>query len=175
MNALLLLLSVAFAADLGAIEGRNLNGEDVTFASMVSGERTLLVMPFERDQNEDMHSWYEPGERLGLRLAIAPVLPRSARVLRGLIDRGMAKGLSEARRARTATFYVDKDPLKEHLGLVAEDELALLLLDGAGAVLWRGVGAWSAATEGDLRAVLTPAAPSAGPPPAAPPPAAPPG
>ncbi len=151
---LVLLLSVAFAADLGAVEGRTLAGDEVSFAAMIDAELTLLVVPFERDQTDDMLTWYEPAEQLPASLAVTPLLPRGIRALRRIIDRGMAKKMSRARQRRTATFYVDKDPLKEHLGIEVEDELAILLLARDGRVLFRGTGPWTSSTEAALRAAL---------------------
>ncbi len=66
--------------------------------------------------------------------------------------------MSAARQRRTATFFVDKDPLKEHLGIEAEDELAVLLLARDGRVLFRAEGPWSPPTDAALRAALAPEA-----------------
>jgi len=131
------------------VEGSNLEGRRFVLPADFEGELNLVFVAFKREQQADVDSWLpfvkdrKLGER-GVRVYELPTLNRSYRLMRRMIDGGMARGIPErATREATITLYIDKGPFKRALQIASEDRIVAVVVNKAGAVLWRVDGAFS--------------------------------
>ncbi len=143
------------------VTANNLNKEPVAFPHGLNGERNLVIVAFQRDQQKDVDTW------LAVLPAIAashpkfayyevPTIDKLNPMVRWFIDRGMRGGIPDkAQRARTVTFYIDKKPFRSALGIEDENQIHLFLIDRAGKVLWRAKGVATAEARESLGKALS--------------------
>ena len=69
---------------------------------------------------------------------------RRYKLIRPIIDGGMRSGIPDsAARAATITLYIDKQSLRDALGLGDEDRIYAVLVDRAGRVYWQAAGVFT--------------------------------
>lgn len=126
--------------------GTNLEGDDVMLPDELKGEYNLVVIAFERKQQEDINTWidatkgfydlYEDFEFYEL-----PVIKAMNFFMRFNINNGMRYGIPDKdQRLRTVTMYINKESFKAALNIPNEDSIQALLLDASGKILWREAG-----------------------------------
>jgi hypothetical protein len=131
------------------LRASNLNGRELNLPSDFEGKRNLVILAFKREQQELVDSWLPTLDALlgrypDLRFYELPTIYRGNPFFRAWLDSAMRFGIPDKQaRERTITLYLDKPDFRAALGLPHEDTVYLLLLDGAGQVLWRGKGAYS--------------------------------
>lgn len=142
------------------VEGKALTGSKFEVPGDLAGDYNLILVAFLREQQEDIDTWM-PGadslEKTNENFAFYefPVLSEMNAVSRWFIYQGMRGGItSEAARARTVTFHLDKEEFRRQLGIESEDYISVFLVDSASTVLWRTSGKWSEEKEGELREAL---------------------
>lgn len=123
---------------LPAMESRDLNGRVLSFPKDLPGERTLLLVAYWREQQQNIDTWVD-----GMELKTAPVpwfeLPvvgpmNAAR--QAMLDTGMRMGIrGEDARARVVTLYTDRDALNEAMGLPGTREVHAVVVDKSGRVI----------------------------------------
>jgi hypothetical protein len=138
------------AQDLGVrfpdVTGRNLEGRELRLPADFAGERTVVLVAFRRRQQREVDSWLPMLATLraadpGLAVYEIPTLSSGWTPLRGWIDGGMARGITDpAVREVTVTLYIDKGPFKDALGITSERAIYLFVLDRDGRVTYRAVG-----------------------------------
>jgi hypothetical protein len=142
------------------VEGKALTGEEFQVPDSLAGDFNLILVAFLREQQEDVDTWIPRADSLeseqeGFTFYEFPVLPEMNAVSRWFIYQGMRSGIaSEAARARTVTFHLNKDEFRENLGIESEDYISVFLVDSEGKVIWRTSGTWSQQKEDELREVL---------------------
>lgn len=142
------------------VTGRSLTGRTCHFPGDFEGERNIVLVAFKRHQQEDVDTWTPHLRPLAaqdprLRVYELPTLGRRYLLMRPIIDGGMRGGIPDsAVRATTITLYINKRPFREALALPDEDRIYVLVVDRAGAVLWRASGPWSADAEVELEKTL---------------------
>jgi hypothetical protein len=125
------------ALALPRLDATDLNGKPVRLPMDLTGDRTVLLIAFEREQQADIDGWVEG---LGLKASGTawlelPVIENPGTIGRFLIDAGMRRGLPDSGvRARVVTLYTDKQAIKSALGIQSETVHALVV-DRAGRVL----------------------------------------
>ena len=128
------------------VEGNNLEGEHFKLPADFKGDLNVVLVAFQRDQQDDVDTWMPFLKTLGerrrdLRVYELPTLGRRYRMMRPFIDGGMRRGIPDrAVREGTITLYIDKSPFREALRLGDEERIYVLLVDRAGRVMWRGEG-----------------------------------
>ena len=128
------------------VSGRNLEGRELRLPADFASERTVVFIAFRRRQQREVDSWLPELATLraadpGLAVYEIPTLSSGWTPLRGWIDGGMARGITDpAVREVTVTLYIDKDPFKDALGITSERTIQLLLLDRDGRVTYRSLG-----------------------------------
>jgi hypothetical protein len=162
-------LSSALGSEAGGvfpvIKGKALTGDSVQVPDDLAGDLNLIVVAFQREQQEDVDTWIPGAESLeksvdSLRFYEFPVLPEMNSVSKWFIYRGMRSGItSERARERTVTFHLDKEQFRRDLGIESEDYISVFLVDSEGALIWRGLGEWSQEKEDSLRRALLDTAP----------------
>jgi hypothetical protein len=174
---------MALAAPLGATEvldrrenrpgvfpvlaAETLRERKVRLPDELKGERNLLLIAYEREQQPDVDTWLAVLDTLAFAPpAFAyyelPAISSAMRWMRPVIDGGMRQGIPDrAQRDRTITLYLDVDWFRVQIGTADHAGIAALLVDREGIIHARWFGRYDAAAGAQLRAAL--AAPLAAP------------
>jgi hypothetical protein len=141
------------------LRAANLNGRVLNLPADFEGERNLIVIAFQREHQALVDSWLPALEQLlqqypDLRFYELPTIYRGNPVFRAWLG-AMRSGIPDMQaRERTITLYLDKATFRAALDLPHEDTIYLLPLDRAGAVVWRGEGAYGAPLAEELNTLL---------------------
>ena len=137
---------------------KNLSDEIKTLPAEFPGERTLLLIAFQREQQDKLDDW---SARLNLRNPEAPawlelpVIDDPGTLLRWFVDVGMKNGIEDKSvRSRVFSVYTPRTEFIRHLGLPGTDQLHLVVVDRSGNILRQVSGDWSAEKEQTLRKSL---------------------
>ena len=136
--------TVSPGARLPALEGETLSGKRLTLAGASAGRATLLIFTFSRKGGESARPWTEAAAGLGnpglatYRILVLGGVPR---LLRWLVVGGIEKGMPAVLHDTTVKLFADEDAWKARLGVRAEDDPHLVLLDTEGAIRWLHSGA----------------------------------
>jgi len=142
------------------LTGTNLSAEEFTIPDDLPGALRLIVVSYDRDQQDSVDEWLLPLEELNenhpnLNGFYVPLLPQSAADTSALIIGGMRIAVADDRdRARTIIVFTDVEAFNQILDIPGVDALQLFLLDESGAILWRGSGNYDPATLESLENVL---------------------
>ena len=145
-----------------SVTGRSLTGRTFQLPGDFEGERNVVLVAFKRHQQEDVDTWTPHLRPLvardsRLRVYELPTLGRGYRLMRGMIDGGMRRGIPDsAVRAATITLYINKRPFRDTLGIADENRIHVLLVDRSGRILWRAAGPYTADAEAELEKVVAP-------------------
>ena len=137
---------------------KNLSDEIKMLPADFPGERTLLLIAFQREQQDKLDDW---SARLNLRNPDAPawlelpVIDDPGALLRWFVDVGMKNGIADkAVRARVFSIYTRRAEFIRHLDLPGTDQVHLVVADRSGNIHCRVSGNWSAEKESALRDAL---------------------
>ena len=146
------------------IESESLRGRTIRLPDQLKGERNLLIVAYEREQQADIDTWLAVLDTFSVREpAFAyyelPSLSSSYKWMRAVIDGGMKQGIPDRdQRDRTITLYLDMEWFRTQIGTAAEPGIAALLVNREGKILARWYGRYEAAWGDELRAALEPTA-----------------
>jgi hypothetical protein len=141
---------------------RDLDGREVTLPAGLPGEWNVVIIAFQRQQQELVDSWVPWLEERAavmpwLRFAELPAIGLQWQPARPVIDGGMAAAIRDQQtRRRTLTVYTDLRRVTAPLGIGDRNTIWLFLVDRAGRVRWRGSGGWDPATADGLAGALGP-------------------
>jgi hypothetical protein len=121
------------------VAGTSLAGDAVTLPAVGAGAPLLLLIGYDQDAQFDLDRWLFGLDQAGWRIRTyeVPTLPGLVpRLLAGTIDGGMRRGIPAEDWASVVTVYGDGARIAEFTG--NEDGLTgrVLLLDGAGKVVF---------------------------------------
>jgi hypothetical protein len=142
------------------IEAETLRGRRLRLPDQLKGERNLLLVAYEREQQADIDTWLAVLDTFSVQPpAFAyyelPSLGSSYKWMRAVIDGGMKQGIPDrAQRDRTITLYLDVDWFRKQIGTAAEPGIAALLVDREGLIVARWYGRYQEAAGTELRAAL---------------------
>lgn len=128
------------------VTGENLNGKTFHLPGDLGGERNVVVIAFEREQQAIVDTWLPTlakaaKEKPTFRYYEIPTLSRMPESDRAFTDNGMRSGIPDtAVRAITITLYIDKAPFLKSLRLPNEKTIYVLLVDKQGTIYWRDEG-----------------------------------
>lgn len=131
------------------MEARNLEGRTFKLPADFEGERNVVIVAFERWQQELVDTWMPFLNRLmakdpGLRVYEIPVISWMYAPARFVIDGGMTAGIpNKTVREHTLTVYTDVRQVLRALDLPNSRTIAILLVDRTGNILWRELGAYA--------------------------------
>jgi hypothetical protein len=143
-----------------SVESANLDKHPVKLPQDFAGQRNLVLIAFQREQQKDVDTWLHQMKQFeavdsDLRYYELPVISRLNVIARWFIENGMRGGIPDHKqRERTITLYLDKDPFRAALGLPDEKRIYALLLDRHGNVLWRSEGTLDANKATSLKEIL---------------------
>ncbi len=128
------------------VQGSNLSGKHYRLPRDFEGEYNVLLIPFQRHQQDNVDTWGPFLERLEskhvtVRYYELPTIQNYGRIQQFFIDSGMRGGIPDPRvRARTITLYLDIAGFNAALNLPTVNDIYILLVNRDGDVLWRTHG-----------------------------------
>ena len=155
-------LPLPTAAKFPDLKASNLESREFSLPREFGGERNLVLIAFQREQQQQLDTWLKQMKRFqeadpGFQYYELPTIERLNAMTRWFIDSGMRRGIPDKNaRARTITLYIDKQPFEESLQLPSEKTVYALLVDRSGNVLWRADGAYDETKGESLRQALQP-------------------
>ena len=137
----------------------NLEKQTFSLPEDFAGERNLLLIAFQREQQQNLDTWLHQMKRFefspGFHYYELPTIDRLNPFFRWFINSGMRRGIPDRNaRARTITLYLDKPSFRKALSLPDEKNIYAILVDRSGRVLWRAEGDFDEAKGASLQQVL---------------------
>ncbi len=150
---------VASQGNFPQLTATNLEDERLSLPADFAGERNLLLIAFQREQQKNVDTWLHQMKRFesnaGFRYYELPTIDKVNALVRWFINGGMRRGIpDQSARARTITLYIDKAPFRKSLNIPDENQIYAILIDRSGRVLWRAVGDFDEAKAAGLQAAL---------------------
>ena len=143
------------------LKASNLENQTFSLPEDFAGDRSLLLIAFQREQQANVDTWLHQMKRFetspGFHYYELPTIDRLNPFFRWFINSGMRRGIPDRNaRARTITLYLDKPSFRKALNIPDEKRIYAILVDRSGRVLWRAEGDFDEAKAASLQAVLTP-------------------
>lgn len=146
---------------LPAVSGATLTDNPITFPDDFSAPYTLVVVPFDQEQQEAAAEWLEPFQSIAeeyeaLSYINIAALPDLQPLVRTMVVGGLLLGVrEEATQERIVLLFLeDQAAFLQALGLPDDTVMQVLVVDDTGAIYWRGSGVYSAETEAELRTFI---------------------
>jgi hypothetical protein len=137
---------------------KNLADETRTFPADFPAEKTLLLIAFEREQQETLDAW---AMRMNLRESGAPawlelpVIDNPGMFMRWFVDVGMKSGIKDTKeRSKVFTIYTPRKDFIQALGLPDTNQVHLVVVDRFGHILRSVSGEWSVSKQSLLLEAL---------------------
>jgi hypothetical protein len=170
--SLLASLTVGCEEDLGAtlpdspaahfprVKASNLEKHDFNLPADFEGDRNLLLVAFEREQQKDVDTWLREMKRFeefdpGFYYYELPTIQRPGAFMRWFINTGMRHGIPDRKaRQRTITLYLEKKPFLDSLLITDQKKIYAFLVDREGNAQWRSEGVFDETKAASLRSAL---------------------
>ncbi len=120
------------------LDSHDLNGAAVSLPAGLPGERTILLVAFEREQQANLDAWnhglkLEEGKLPWLEL---PVINNPGAFMRWFINTGMRGGIhGKETRSHVVTLYTDKTAFKAAVGIQTEKQVHVFVAGRTGEIL----------------------------------------
>jgi len=143
------------------VKASNLDQREFSLPTDFEGDRNLVLIAFERQQQKDVDTWLNEMNRFerldpAFRYYELPTIERPNAFMRWFIDSGMRRGIPDQKaRERTITLYLDKKSFCEALLIEDQKKIYTFLIDRSGRVMWKAEGAFDAAKGESLKNALT--------------------
>ncbi len=147
-------------AHFPSVKASNLEKRDFNLPGDFEGDRNLLLVAFEREQQKDVDTWLREMKRFeeldpGFHYYELPTIQRPNAFTRWFIDTGMRRGIPDRKaRERTITLYLDRKPFCDALLITDQKKIYAFLVDREGKVLWRCEGQFDETKGAGLRSVI---------------------
>ena len=148
------------AAQFPTVKASNLEKRNFNLPADFEGERNLLLVAFEREQQKDVDTWLREMKRFeeidpGFHYYELPTIQRPNAFMRWFIDTGMRHGIPDRKaRERTITLYLEKRLFVDSLLITDQKKIYAFLVDREGNVLWRSEGVFDETKGTSLRSAL---------------------
>lgn len=132
------------------VSGENLNGATLTFPDDFTGDYNLIIVSFDREQQEAIVDWLPfvqglKAEFSGLEYYSIAALPDVSAPVRLLISSGMRLAIDDELKDVVVLFYLDdQQAFADALAIANLEETQLFILDQNGGVIWHTSGGYSA-------------------------------
>ena len=143
-----------------SVNASNLEKRAFNLPADFEGDRNLLLVAFEREQQKDVDTWLRQMRRFeeidpGFHYYELPTIQRPNALARWFIDTGMRHGIPDRNaRERTITLYLDKAAFCDALHIADQTKIYAFLADREGKVLWRSEGVFDETKGASLRSAL---------------------
>lgn len=162
----LLAMPLAYGDVFPAYPSRNLEKQEKTIPSELTGDYKLMLVAFLRDQQADVDTWSKPIETLCkqfnrpdkefLSSYEIPVLPKMDPAKELFIQGGMRLGVpNKIQREHIFSLYIDKDIFKKALKIQSENSIYIYLLGDKDSILWQTSGVYTPKKGKELLETLT--------------------
>lgn len=147
------------------VSGKTLGGRDVTLPGYFEGNRVLVSITFDYDQQDTVDSWVALYEDMAadhpqLGFYEVPVADAYPGWFRFHVNNGLRLGIwGDDARAHTVTVFTDLPTFLDRAEMADTHETYTLLLDEAGNEIWRRRGPATPLTRVELDRVLAAAEP----------------
>ena len=131
-----------------SVSGKDLNDKPWIAPSGFPGERTLVVIGFEEEQQVGIDSWFEGMEVLDPASRISwiemPLINNPGLVMRWIINTGMRGGIpSKEVRSHVWTAYTKKKAFMEACGMTTTKDVYALVVNRSGKIIAMESGNYS--------------------------------
>lgn len=162
-GALLVLLLMALPGGAMAqtfpnLVSEDLNGATHSLPAELPSDPSVVFIAYKQNQQTAVNEWVAalgltPGGRPDF--VELPVVGAGAKLMRGVIDRGMRSGIQDTQmRARTIAIYQSPNVVNGPLGFAGRNEIRVLVVRRDGTVLFSTSGRVTAKGVADLQAAL---------------------
>ena len=133
-----------------SLEGHDIDHRRYLVPDELEGSFNFLLVAYDRYHQRLVNTWMDRARELEqrhphLRVYEIPLIRRLSWFGRRQLDYWMSRGISDPlARATTITIYTDVERVNERLNIPNTDDIRLFLVDNAGAVYWKGSGAYDA-------------------------------
>jgi hypothetical protein len=144
-------------AHFPAMQTKTLDGRAISLPAGLPGERTLLILGFQRSQQPSIEAWAKGMQRLGgtsLPWLQLPVIDSPNAVVRAIVNGGMRHAIQHDLWPHIATLYTQKASFERTVGIESESAVHVLVVDRSGNILERASGDYSAEAAARLLAAL---------------------
>lgn len=138
----------------------NLEKTKVALPRDLEGQVNLLLLPFEREQQKDADSWTPvvrevEAARPDFRRYCLPVFARENFLYRWWMNSSLRSSLQKKeQRKSTIPLYLDRQSFLHELRIASDREMAVLLVEKNGRVLWRTSGRLTEQKKASLESAL---------------------
>jgi hypothetical protein len=152
---------IARMAHFPPVKASNLDKREMSLPTHFEGDRNLVLIAFERQQQKDVDTWLHEMKQFedsdpAFRYYELPTIQRPNALMRWFIDSGMRHGIPDHRaRERTITLYLDKKTFCDALHIADQTKIYAFLIDRSGTVMWNAEGDFDAAKGASLKDALT--------------------
>ena len=134
-------LTEASPARFPQLRASNLENREFDLPKDFAGERNLLLIAFQREQQQELDTWLREMRRFqeadpGFQYYELPTIERLNALARWFIDSGMRRGTPKADYDHVITVYADTKAWKEGVRYTDPDAAYLILLDRESKVDW---------------------------------------
>ena len=142
------------------VKAASLEKRELSLPEDFEGERNLLLIAFEREQQKNVDTWLHEMQRFEaldphFRYYELPTIQRPVAPVRWFIDNGIRRGIPDRKaRQRTITLYLDKKPFCESLLIHDQKNIYAPLVDRSGKILWRAEGDFSETKGASLKKAI---------------------
>ena len=143
---LLLVTGPALAAQnltFPMMEGEMLDGSEKTLPDMFDGRAHMVLMLFDRDQQDQLDSWVVAQDDLpeGIGLVEIALIGKVNGLVKFFIQGGMKDEIEDkARLARMMPYFGDAEAVKSALNIDDISQIRAFLVQPDGQVVWQGSG-----------------------------------
>ena len=143
------------------VKASNLEKREFSLPTDFEGDRNLVLIAFEREQQKDVDTWLHEMKRFedmdpAFRYYELPTVERPNALMRWFINGGMRHGIPDQKvRERTITLYLDKKTFCDALLIADQKKIYAFLIDRSGKVMWKAEGDFDAAKGESLKDALT--------------------
>jgi len=125
--------------------GTTLSGVQVAFPDALKGKLNVLVVGFSHASQQQVGDWgrliaAQYGQAPGLGYYEVPILAAAPRMLRGMIVKSMASSVPYDEKPHFLPLMEDESAWRAVAHYDKSDDAYVLLVDGAGKVLWQTEG-----------------------------------
>jgi hypothetical protein len=112
-----------------------------TLPADFSSPLNLLILSFQRDQQDAVESWIPVAKQPKVDLWLLPISSRQDVLYRWWLNSSMRSSLpANIPQHSTVPLYVNKSQFLKSLGIASEKQIVVLVSDRSGRVLWRSEG-----------------------------------
>jgi hypothetical protein len=127
------------------LKGEALSGRTVVFPQETHGRTALYIIAVKQEGQKQVDAWLKPwlkhfeGEK-AVTVYEIPMISTGWRIIKPIIDSGMRSGTPEGLHDNVVTFFGDRKPYMEQLGIRQDERAYVYLVDSIGEIRWQKFG-----------------------------------